>query len=537
MKRKFDPALQEKTLAIINEPFEEMVVGKNATLAYIVSALELGHKVLIHNMPKEVQDFPSSPKDRLEVIELDPRQKQAQDLVSRYKEKNSELKDLISEAVVNKDPNILQTFENEKVKDTLRIRSQTDSKLFVTQEEIQHITNVIQRIEPMKSPFPPEGRGDLRKTLDQIRRAFPHLSFNCPIYCDETGLPQLLVDKDTPQRMNEILQSSGQQVIATPTQEFTIGSSIKEKFDSMSNEYLSLFPDKTNPKIVIKPKDSAQSLGVFSLEFSSDTTAHNLQSLQNSTHESLKEQQLYKIKDNLPESELQQITETILYLESLKTNPREYQNRSNFRISEIDKTSQIATARNLYDHEILAQPFLEGVKSGDIRANIAKNGDGNFELLGLTFRRSNRVSDSKFTTCLTTGGSSPFPTSLLTEEEQTDLHQKINLMLDLLNHPELPLKNKYSNTSEIGVDFLLKGDGKNVFLGEINHHCPALTPISEIMNFLSSGIEANYDGGLKLIKSAITAQISQRQSPSLSCTQCDSKRLKTETEKSLVLNS
>ncbi len=530
MKRKYESAPQENTLVFVNESLQETVLGKNGTLANVAAALELGHKVYVYKLPEKAQDFPSNPTDTLEVIELDPREKHSQDLISKYKEKNSELKDLIAKAVESKDPNILKTFVNETVEDFLNLNGY---KLPITQVEVQNITNVIQRIEPMNPPFPPKGKGNLAETLHQIRRAFPNLSFNCPIYYDETGLPQLLIDKDTPQRMNEILQSSGQEVIATPTQEFKIGDSIKEKFDSMSSEYSSLFPDKTNPKIVLKPKDSAQSLGVFSLEFSSDSTAHNLQSIQNSTHESLKEQQLYKIKKDLPDSELQQITETILYLESLKTDPKEYQNRSNLKISEIDKSSQIATARNLYDHEILVQPFLEGVKSGDIRANIAKNKDGNFELLGFTFRRSNRVSDDKFTTCLTTGGSSPFPISLLTEEEQKDLHQKVDIMLDLLNNSKFPLKNKYSNTSEIGVDFLLKGDGKKVFLGEMNHHCPALTPISEIMNFLSSGREEDYDGGLNLIKSAIAAQNSRTQSPSSSCNQFNAKILKKEADKSL----
>jgi hypothetical protein len=44
--------LKMKTLIIINEPFEKMVLGKNNTLSYIFAAFELGHEVYIHNLVK-----------------------------------------------------------------------------------------------------------------------------------------------------------------------------------------------------------------------------------------------------------------------------------------------------------------------------------------------------------------------------------------------------------------------------------------------------------------------------------------------------
>ena len=52
--------LKMKTLIIINEPFEKMVLGKNNTLSYIFAAFELGHEVYIHNLPKTGEAFPKN---------------------------------------------------------------------------------------------------------------------------------------------------------------------------------------------------------------------------------------------------------------------------------------------------------------------------------------------------------------------------------------------------------------------------------------------------------------------------------------------
>ena len=60
------------------------------------------------------------------------------------------------------------------------------------------------------------------------------------------------------------------------------------------------------------------------------------------------------------------------------------------------------------------------------------------------------------------------------------------------------LKEKYRNCTELGADFLLAGDQKNVFLNEINHHCPALIPLVE-----AAQKSDKYDGGLGLVKEVV----------------------------------
>jgi|GEM_PF-1922016 len=494
--------MTEKTLIIINEPFEEMILGKNTTLSYIAAALDLGHEVYIHNLPKNGEIFPKNIQQNIEAIKLDSDDSLAKNLINEYKKRNEGLANLIEEALKIKDPSILQKFSNIKVSEILQ------SSFFKTPLILSSITNVIQRIEPMKAPFAPEGNANLLEVLQQIKKIFPQLSFNCPIY-EFDGESRLLIDKDTPQIMNEILLIRSAELMATPTREFSLEEEASEHFAEMTQEYLRLYPNKIFGKVVLKPKDSAQSLGVFAVEFSDETIAFNLSSLKNSTLKSFKETQLYKIKSALNASELKEITEILCYAESLKTNEENFAEKCELRIADISSAQRRKVAKNLYE-KVLIQPFLEGVKSGDIRANIVKNSDGIFELAGITYRRSNRYNNDKFTTCLTTGGSSPFPISILEKEEQISLASSLKLTLEMLN--KLPLKERYQNSSELGADFLLLGDGKNIFLGEINHHCPALAPLSEIMNKIDnlSISYAKYDGGLGITKATIQNQINHR---------------------------
>ncbi len=505
----------EKSLVIINEPFENMVLGKNASLSYIAAALELGHEVSIYNVPKTGPVFPESVTENMNVIKIDPNSHFAHNLVVEYKKKNMELKSFMEKATTERSSEILQGYENVKVSAISEISGEELDRGQTT--NLAGVTNIIQRIEPMKAPFPPEGKSNLAEFLLKLKNNFPHLSFNCPIY-EVDGEPQLLIDKDTPQRMNELLEAAGRPLIATPTREFKFGSDISEQFADMSEEYKSLFPRKDFGKLVLKPKDSAQSLGVFSIEFSNDEQAFDLESLKSTNLQSLKEAQIYKIKPSLDPSELKQITEILCYAESMKleSNKTDFLEKSATPIGLIPEEEITAVAKNLYDNEILVQPFLEGVKSGDIRVNIFKNGDGDFELAGMTYRRSNRHTDDKFTTCLTTGGSSPFTTSILEEAEKERLGENIKIMLGLLNNNPT-LREKYQHSSEIGVDFLLQGDGKNVFLGEMNHHCPALAPISEITNAMQSPETPYNSGGLAIAKTAIQGQIAQRKAPQESC--------------------
>ncbi|MBU6338746.1 MAG: hypothetical protein KGQ36_02100 [Rickettsiales bacterium] len=513
--------MAEKSLVIVNESFPEMVFGKNTTLAYIVAALDLGHEVYIHNLPKIGEIFPSSINSSISAIKINPESEEAKKLIKNYKIKNEELAIHVASAASHGDMMSLQQYDektnphgykNEKVLSLGDI-------FLATEITLSDVTNVIQRLEPMKAPFPPEGQESFVEVLHKIKIIFPHLSFNCPIYY-ENDTPKLIIDKDTPQRINEILKKKGQKEIAVSTREFRLGdnkSVIAKCCKDMSDDYKVLFPDKKNSKIILKPKDSAQSLGVMAIEFCDDDNAYNLEKLQNATHESLKEQQIYKIKSGLDVEEFGKVVETLCYLESLKTNEKNFTEKAKLKISEVSSEEQNEVAKRLYDHEVLAQPFLEGVKSGDIRVNIIKNAEGNFEAFGVTFRRSNRITDDKFTTCLTSGGSSPFPIFLLTKDEQKDLNDKIGLICDLLNDSKEILREKYKNVVEIGADFLLHGNGKNVFLGEMNHHCPALAPLSEIMNniskdqndlYLFDGSADKYDYGFKAAKEVIKSQIS-----------------------------
>lgn len=507
---------EEKSLVIINEPFEDMVLGKNASLSYIAAALELGHEVSIYNVPKTGPAFPESVTENINVIKIDPGIPFAHNLVVEYKKKNMELKSFMEKATTERSSEILlQGYENVKVSAISEISGAELDRGQTT--NLAGVTNIIQRIEPMKAPFPPEGKSNLAEFLLKLKNNFPHLSFNCPIY-EFDGEPQLLIDKDTPQRMNELLEAAGRPLIATPTREFKLESDISEQFVAMSEKYKSLFPEKEFGKLVLKPKDSAQSLGVFSIEFSNDEQAFDLESLKSTNLKSLEEAQIYKIKPNLDSLELKQITEILCYAESMKleSNKTDFLEKAATPIGLIPEEEITAVAKNLYDNEILVQPFLEGVKSGDIRVNIFKNGDGDFELAGMTYRRSNRHTDEKFTTCLTMGGSSPFPTSILEEAEKESLDKNITIMLGLLNNNPT-FREKYQHSSEIGVDFLLQGDGKNVFLGEMNHHCPALAPISEITNAMQSPETPYNSGGLAIAKTAIQGQIAQRKAPQESC--------------------
>lgn len=511
----------EKSLVIINESFSEMVLGKNTTLAYIAAALDLEHEVYIYNLPKTGNIFPKNLHDFIEAIKITPKSEQAKILIQKYKSKNHELADFIVRALNSSNMLLLQNYDPKVNPQGYQILKVADLELKFTNELVllSEITNVIQRLEPMKEPFPPQGDKNFAESLHEIKKLFPHLSFNCPIYYEKNAV-NLLIDKEIPQKINELLEKKGEKGIATPTKEFSLEDKknfIANSCKEMSKEYKMMFLNNKNSKIILKPKDSAQSLGVMALELCNNQNAYDLEKLEKSTHAELEEQQIYKIKSNLTDQEFVEIIKVLCYLESLKTSDNFLQ-KKNLKISEVSKEEQKEIAKKLYD-KVIVQPFLEGVKFGDIRVNIIKNKQDNFEVFGITFRRSNRIVDDKFTTCLTTGGSSPFPIYLLTKEEQKNLYDKINLTCELLNSRS-PISEQfprnYKFTTELGVDFLLQGDGKNVFLGEINHHCPALAPTSEIMKniiedqngfYLFNSKSNDYDYGLKAAKSAIISQI------------------------------
>ena len=458
-----------KILAIINESFANMALGRNTSLAYILSSVKLGHEVYIYNLEK---DLPKNRNSSILALHLTSNSKLCQALVKNYEQRNLE----IMQCVEKKDLQKLHQLKIQRVSDLVCtdpiLRSNKSSSLSAKLEtlsprlhdgihtqakttlKLNEIDFIIQRLEPMKSPFPPAGKKDVNETLKKLKKLFPKFIFNCPIN---------LGDKETPQKINRILKEK----IATPTAEFSIDDeAVANQVKSMSAEYKKLYK-KTFAKLVFKPKDSAQSLGVFAVEFCENGL--DFLSLKNQKITELHSMQLYKIKNNLNEKELKKIIEILCYVQNFKSDKS---------LRELTRAQILKNAKKLYHGKILVQPFLEGVKSGDIRTNFLKDKKGNFYVAGSTFRKSLRLEDKNFTTAYSTGGATSQPIEILEKEEIKNLKKKIKMILDVLNGD---LKEKYKNVIELGADFILVGDSKNIFLGELNHHCQALIPVSEAM--------------------------------------------------------
>jgi len=442
-----------KILAIINESFENMALGRNTSLAYILSSIKLGHEVYIYNLEK---DLPKSRNSSVAALHLSSNNKLCQVLVKNYEQRNLE----IMQCVEKKDLQKLGQLKIQRVSDLIDLAS--------VKIKLNEIDFIIQRLEPMKSPFPPAGKKDVNETLKELKKLFLKFIFNCPIN---------LGDKETPQKINRILKEK----IATPTAEFSIDDeTVANQIKSMSAEYKKLYK-KTFAKLVFKPKDSAQSLGVFAVEFCENGL--DFLSLKNQEIAELRSMQLYKIKNNLNEKELKKIIEILCYVQNSKSDKS---------LRELTRAQILKNSKKLYQKKILVQPFLEGVKSGDIRVNFLKDKKGNFYVAGSTFRKSLRLEDKNFTTTYSTGGATSQPIEILEKEEIKNLKKKLKLILNVLNGS---LKEKYKNVIELGADFILVGDSKNIFLGELNHHCQALVPVSEAMARAVND-KANYGFGL-----------------------------------------
>lgn len=430
-----------KILVIINEAFSAMALGRNTSLAYILSCAKLGHDVYIYNLGN------SLPKNRaatIPTLHLSNNKELCALLIKKYEELNEEIMHAVAK-------NNLEKLHNLKVQ---RVLEFLPEKTTLKKIKLSEVEFVIQRLEPMKFPFPPHGRKDVNIVLAKLKKLFPKLVFNCPIN---------LSDKEIPQQINRFLKEN----ISTPTSEFTLADkSFSKSIESMAKEYHKLYK-KDFAKLVFKPKNSAQSLGVFAVEFSKN--GMDLETLKKQKIEELHLTQNHKIKNDLNEKELKKIIEILCYLQNSQKNKE---------LSELTHAQIVNTARKLYHSKILVQPFLEGVKSGDIRTNFLKDKNGDFYTAGHTFRRSLRTEDKNFTTTYSTGGATSQPITILAIDELKNLFLKNAAILEILNGR---LKKKYRDVAELGADFILVGDRKNIFLGEINHHCQALIPISEAM--------------------------------------------------------
>jgi hypothetical protein len=448
-----------KILIIINEPFSGMALGRSTSLAYILSCVALGHEVYIYNLENSL-----TPNEFL-TFHLTGDKALCEALIKNYQSCNEEIMCIVAE----KNPQKLRNLKVKKVAEFLPEKIELESL------KLSEVEFVVQRLEPMKSPFPPVGKADVNEFLSQLKKLFPKHIFNCPIH---------LGDKEVPQEINRILGEK----IATPTAEFELAKTgLFSALKLMSQEYQNLYSGN-DVKLVFKPKNSAQSLGVFAVELVEN--GFDLAAIKSQKISQLRAEQNHRIKNNLDEKELQKIIEILCYAQNAKTDQA---------AQELSEIEIFTTAQALYNDKILVQPFLEGIESGDIRVNILKNSRGDFYVAGQTFRKSLRLEDKNFTTAYSGGGATAQPVTILQEAEIENLFFKTAQVLKILNGE---LREKYREVLELGADFILVGDSKNIFLGEINHHCQALIPLSEAMARVVDE-NAFYGGGLGLTSVAV----------------------------------
>lgn len=452
----------KKALIILNDSLPQMLMGKSSNLAYILSLFELGFETFAYTLPP-ANFFPS----KLRAVKIGDK-----NLLQKYKEVNFDLSEKLPLGSLMK--NFVETEIN-----------------------LSDFDLVFQRLEPMKSPFPPIGCENFNEILKIIQKTFPDKIINLPID---------LGDKKIVQEIDEIL---GDKKIGIPSIEF-----------SLSDEN---FPEIfIADKVVLKPQNSAQSVGIFALEKSA--SGLDLQRLKALSISDLLKVQIYKIKDDLSADNLREIIEILLAAQSLKSDknnlekfviarsasdaaiqndygsPRLCKARDDEASQSFDTTSRgeiIKIAHNLYNDKILLQPFLDGVKQGDIRVLLLKNSAQDFYIAGNVFRKNARINDDlNFTTSYISGAAAAVSLDQLTPDEQQDLAQKSQTLVEILNKN---LREKYKNSLELGADFILFGDSKTVMLGELNHTCPGLLPVAESLDKKSE----KYDGGLFYIKRAI----------------------------------
>lgn len=414
-----------KTAILLNEDLLEMRLGVNTTLAFILGSADLNHETYLVDVRKDKKTLLLTKEN-------------SQNLIDEYKKQNSEL--------------VETNFVNQKFVKDAEFKSQE------VDFDLNDCDLLIQRLDPTREPFPPHGSEDYHEFLTKFlaNKKIKNKNFNYPIDC--------YLDKEFPVAINLDLE--------VKTWMSFIGD------ENLPKKILAAKDFSSNSKIVLKPNNSGQSMGVFAVEFD-DEAGKTLSDLEKIGIEKLKELQIYHVKNDLENDEMLKIIELLLDCQAAKFN---------------SKSSQ------LYNSKIVIQPFIEGVLRGDIRVNVAKKKD-RFEVLGYVLRKTiGEIESEKFTTCVT--GNMALPVSIygeLTKDEIDDLIAKTNKVVDLLN---TDLLQKYTRSFELGFDFTLKGDDKTVLLNEVNHLCTALIPVAEAIND-----DANYDGGLGLVKDLIECWI------------------------------
>lgn len=464
-----------KILVVINENFSEVILGKNTTLSYALAAVEQNHDVYIWQINEDGK-LPLH-DESIEVLQLNA--SNDAELIEKFKSENRALVGAAHEL-----PSGPITVGNFYAK-----------KLRKTTIKLSQIEFVIQRLEPMKAPFPPEGEISINNFLQEFTKLFPpHFVFNNPYNCyGDKELP-LVIDNNNN--------------LATPTLEsFADDQNLVQKLLQMGKKYAEIFQNNKQ-KIVIKPNDSAQTLGIFSIEF----VNYSLQSeneFQEKTIAELCATQSYQISLNQGDNDIINLVKLFCFAQFCKIKTVNYTRQ----VKNITDEEITQALNSLYGDKILIQPFLEGVREGDMRIFLAKLEDENFHVVGALFRKSIKHDEKNFTTCLTAGQSKAMLIQdCTTSEERNNLQKIVNYTLQRLN---TDLKEKYRNSTEIGCDFLLSGNQKNVYFGEANHHCPANITVSEAIrtkaadNFYAqiNGLKMPYNGGLAVSGEILRQQI------------------------------
>jgi len=363
---------------LLNEEPMEMKFGINTTLLYILVAIECNKNVYL-TMPDKTYQIKTAV---------------AQKLIPLYKASNNDIR---------------QQNSNQQNLQQILLQEQLLSPININTAFIP----TLNRMEPMKSPFPPHGNTDTAVFLQQLAQKYPHTQ-------NQLGLS----DKDiVPELSIPTIQINDLQQLALTTMQAS-----------------KIF----GHHLVFKPKDSAQGVGVFKIEFTEQIKQNSDQSYQ--LAQSLLHQQ------NI----LQQQLLNLFYQQAKK----------NIEFGSLDSSNIFATIKRVYGKHILLQPFLPGIADGDFRLIFSKNND--FVYDGAIFRQKNQQLNTAFTTCATTGQS--LPTANIPQKYQKILEEFTAKYLAYLNSAKI--KAKYAKIFIIGADVIISG-GK-AYLGEQNLWCPAL---------------------------------------------------------------
>lgn len=404
---------KNKLAILINEDPKNMVMGLNSTLLYMVFLNQFYDKIILIRLDQN----PNFLTDYFDYYQFD--KILANQLLPQYEIANQNLRENYQKNILNKFITI-NDLSQQLTRDLLK------KSLYKISVDSLNDYDILNRVEPMKAPFPPAGSHNINIFLEQLLKKFPTvhapLNLSDKEIIDGLSTPTQIIDSNFLDENSKILQ---------------------EKILLTIQDYQKLYPKSNSPKIVFKPKDSAQSLGVFSLEFLNN---YNVPEQENTSLQAKKQQ--YQIAQNILQ-------------DSQKLNDF------------IKKICQIQNfekpINELYGEQILIQPFLAGINIGDFRTIIFKDKSQKFFIAGGVFRKKNpqTIQDNNFTTCATTGQSMPVSCEQF-EKYLQPFNQKI---VDYLNRNS----QKYRLVNFVGADIIASDiTCQNLWLGELNFHCPAL---------------------------------------------------------------